>query len=75
MLAYGKLVDFSGGRIDLMRVSPGEGSSGELTMSVELLTHYGLPGALAAAIVSLLYALIRRGLRVKFEAEIPSKRR
>jgi hypothetical protein len=42
-------------------------------MNLEPLTHYGLPGAILAAVVWLLYTLIKRGLKVKIEAEIPPK--
>ena len=43
-------------------------------MNLEPLMQYGLPGAMLAAVVWLLYTLIKRGLRLKIEAEIPPKR-
>ena len=43
-------------------------------MNFEPLFQYGLPGAMLAAAVWLLYALIKRGLKLKIEAEIPPKR-
>jgi len=42
-------------------------------MNLEAFAEYGLPGLIIAAAVGLLYALIRRGVRVRIEAEIPPK--
>jgi hypothetical protein len=39
----------------------------------ELLTDGGVAGAAVATVVGLLYALIRRGLKVKIKAEIPPR--
>ena len=43
-------------------------------MNADLLTQYGLPGAILAAMAGLVYALIKRGLKVKIKAEIPPRR-
>ena len=40
-----------------------------------LLTQYGLPGAALAVAAGLIYALIKRGLKVKIEAGIPPRQR
>jgi hypothetical protein len=42
-------------------------------MNLEAFAEYGLPGLILAAAVGLLYALIRRGVKVRIEAEIPPK--
>jgi hypothetical protein len=42
-------------------------------MSVEVFTAYGLPGLILGAIVWLAHTLIKRGVRVKIEAEIPPR--
>ena len=42
-------------------------------MNLEAFAEYGLPGLILAAAVGLVYALIRRGVKVRIEAEIPPK--
>ena len=42
-------------------------------MNLQAFADYGLPGLILAAAVGLLYALIRRGVKVRIEAEIPPK--
>ena len=43
-------------------------------MDFNILAGYGLPGAALAAAVWLVYALIKRGFRISFRAEVPKKR-
>ena len=44
------------------------------SMHFDALAQYGLPGAALAVVAGLVYALIKRGFRVTFRAEVPKKR-
>jgi hypothetical protein len=44
------------------------------SMDFGALAQYGLPGAALAVLAGLVYALIKRGFRVTFRAEVPKKR-
>jgi membrane protease YdiL (CAAX protease family) len=44
------------------------------SMHFDALAQYGLPGAALAVAGWLIYALIRRGFRVVFRAEVPRRR-
>jgi hypothetical protein len=43
-------------------------------MHFDALAQYGLPGAALAVMAALVYALIKRGFRITFRAEVPKKR-
>jgi hypothetical protein len=50
------------------------GAINSRSMHFDALAQYGLPGAALAVAAGLVYALIKRGFRVTFRAEVPKRR-